>query len=328
MVRNCAMNQKGWSGFVDRKVVPPMLLVHGGAGVIRRDMDSDTERGVRAALAEALRRGYAQLAAGASALDAAAAAVVVLEDAPYFNAGHGAVFTHDGSNELDAAIMDGATLCAGAIAGVRRVRNPVLLARAVLERSPHVMLAGDGAEAFAREQGIALVDPEYFRTERRWRELQAAQRQASCNERVDHFGTVGAVALDARGRLAAATSTGGMTDKRWSRIGDAPVIGAGTYANATCAMSGTGWGEFYIRTAAAHAVCMRVSEMRQTIAAAAGAVIDGEIPALGGSGGAIVLGADGAFAMPFNTDGMFRGCIGADAQPRVAIWPDEAMQAY
>ncbi|HKT42179.1 MAG TPA: isoaspartyl peptidase/L-asparaginase [Rhodanobacteraceae bacterium] len=303
----------------------PTLLVHGGAGVIRRDMDAATERGVRAALAEALRRGHALLAAGGSALDAAAAAVVVLEDAPYFNAGHGAVFTHDGINELDAAVMDGATLRAGAIAGVRRVRNPVLLARAVKEHSPHVMLAGEGAEIFARGQGIALVDPDYFRTDRRWRELQAAQRQASRNEHVDHFGTVGAVALDAQGRLAAATSTGGMTDKRWGRIGDAPVIGAGTYANAACAMSGTGWGEFYIRTAAAHAVCMRVAAMRQTVEQAAEAVVNEEIPALGGSGGAIVLGADGTFAMPFNTDGMFRGHIGTDGEPRVAIWPHEGV---
>lgn len=218
----------------------PLLLVHGGAGVIRRDMDADTERGVRAALAEALRRGHVSLAAGGSALDAVTAAVVVLEDAPYFNAGHGAVFTHDGVNELDAAIMDGATLRAGAVAGVRHVRNPVLLARAVMEHSSHVMLAGEGAEAFAHEQGITLVNPDYFRTDRRWRELQAAQRQASRNEHVDHFGTVGAVALDAQGRLAAATSTGGMTDKRWGRIGDSPLIGAGTYVNAACAMSGTG----------------------------------------------------------------------------------------
>jgi beta-aspartyl-peptidase (threonine type) len=299
------------------------LLIHGGAGVIRRDMDAATERAVRAALAWALRCGHATLAAGGSALDAVTAAVVVLEDSPHFNAGHGAVFTHDGVNELDAAIMDGATLRAGAVAGVRHVRNPVLLARAVMEHSPHVMLAGEGAEAFARGHDIAMVDADYFRTERRWRELHEAQRQASRNQPVDHFGTVGAVALDANGRLAAATSTGGMTDKRWGRIGDSPVIGAGTYANAACAMSGTGWGEFYIRTAAAHAVCMRVAAMRQSVQDAAGAVINEEIPALGGSGGAIVLGADGTFAMPFNTDGMFRGHVGNDGEPRVAIWPDE-----
>lgn len=299
------------------------LLVHGGAGVIRHDMDADTERAVRGALANALQCGHAQLVAGRPAVDAVAAAVVVLEDAPYFNAGHGAVFTHDGGHELDAAIMDGAGLRAGAIAGVRHVRNPVLLARAVLEHSPHVMLAGEGAEAFAREQGMALVDPEYFRTEARWRQLQDALHKAGKGERVDHFGTVGAVALDTHGNLAAATSTGGMTDKRWSRIGDSPLIGAGTYANAACAMSGTGWGEFYIRTAAAHAVCMRVAAMHQPVGDAAQVVVNQEIPALGGNGGAIVLGADGAVAMPFNTDGMFRGRIGADGVPHVAIWADD-----
>lgn len=299
------------------------LLVHGGAGVIRHDMDTETGQGIRAALRDALRRGYAQLAAGGFAVDAAAVAVVALEDAPCFNAGHGAVFTHDGVNELDAAIMDGATLRAGAVAGVRHVRNPVLLARAVMEQSSHVMLAGEGAEDFARAQGIALVDPDYFRTEARWRQLQEARRKGARGQAVDHFGTVGAVALDARGHLAAATSTGGMTDKRWGRIGDSPIIGAGTYANAACAMSGTGWGEFYIRTAAAHAVCMRVASMRQSVPDAAEDVINREIPGLGGSGGAIVLGADGSFAMPFNTDGMFRGRIGVDGVPHVAIWPDE-----
>ena len=300
----------------------PRLLVHGGAGVIR-SMDAATGSAVRAALEDALRRGYAELGAGGSALDAASAAVVVLEDAPYFNAGHGAVFTEQGINELDAAVMDGASLRAGAIAGVRHVRNPVLLARAVMEHSSHVMLAGTGAEDFARTRGLALVAPEYFRTEVRWRELQQVREREADGQAVDHFGTVGAVALDSRGGLAAATSTGGMTGKRWGRIGDAPVIGAGTYANAACAMSGTGWGEFYLRTAAAHAVCMRVASMHQPVADAAEEVIHREIPELGGSGGAIVLGADGSFAMPFNTDGMFRGHVGTDGEPRVAIWPGE-----
>jgi beta-aspartyl-peptidase (threonine type) len=299
-----------------------MLLIHGGAGVIR-GMDAATGQAVRAALADALRRGHAELVRGGSACDAVAAAGVTLEDAPYFNAGHGAVFTHEGINELDAAIMDGANLRAGAVAGVRRVRNPVLLARAVMEHSTHVMLAGDGAETFASGQGIALVDPEYFRTEVRWRQLQDALRVAATGGDVDHFGTVGAVALDAQGRLAAATSTGGMTDKRWGRIGDSPLIGAGTYANAACAMSATGWGEFYIRTAAAHAVCMRVALMHQSVAEAAEEVVNREIPRLGGSGGAIVLGADGSFAMPFNTGGMYRGWIDGDGEPHVAIWPGE-----
>lgn len=300
-----------------------MLLVHGGAGVIRRNVDARVEAATRRALADALRSGLATLAAGGSAVDAVAAAVVALEDAPDFNAGKGAVFTHDGVNELDAAIMDGATLRAGAVAGVRHVRNPVLLARAVMEHSEHVMLAGEGAEAFARGQDIALVEPGYFHTETRWQQLQDALRQREHGGDVDHFGTVGAVALDVHGHLAAATSTGGMTDKRWGRIGDSPLIGAGTYANSACAMSGTGWGEYYIRTAAAHAVCMRVALMHQSVAEASDAVVNGAIADLGGSGGAIVLGADGSFALPFNTDGMYRGWIGADAEPHVAIWPGE-----
>jgi beta-aspartyl-peptidase (threonine type) len=299
-----------------------MLLVHGGAGVIR-ERDSGSGQAVRAALSEALQCGHAELLAGRSALDAVTAAVAVLEDAPHFNAGRGAVFTHEGINELDAAVMDGASLRAGAIAGVHRVRNPVLLARAVMEHSPHVMLSGDGAEAFACEQGVTLVEPDYFRTEARWQELQRVRERESRGQAADHFGTVGAVARDVRGHLAAATSTGGMTNKRWGRIGDSPLIGAGTYANTACAMSGTGWGEFYIRTAAAHAVCMRVASLRQPLVDAAEQVVNREIPELGGSGGAIVLGADGSYAMPFNTEGMYRGWIGADGGPQVAIWPGE-----
>jgi L-asparaginase / beta-aspartyl-peptidase len=312
--------------------IEPLLVIHGGAGVVRRETGSGAESDARAALAEALRRGGAALASGRSALDAVAAAVVVLEDHPQFNAGRGAVFSHDGRNQLEAAIMDGATLAAGAVAGLERVKNPVLLARAVMEHSPHVMLAGAGAEVFASEQGLVLVDPDYFRSERRWRQLQEALRQGAGAPREPgppdgHFGTVGAVALDVRGRLAAATSTGGTTNKRWNRIGDSPLIGAGTYANSQCAVSGTGHGEFYIRTAAAHAICMRVGEMRQPLARAADDVINGEIPALGGSGGAIALAADGSFAMPFNTDGMYRGWIGADGVPHVAIWKDDAPRA-
>lgn len=302
---------------------PARLLIHGGAGVIRKDMDAAGERAARSALADALRHGYGVLQARGSAVDAVAAAVVVLEDAPMFNAGKGAVFTHDGRNELDAAIMEGATQRAGAVCGVEHVRNPVLLARAVMEHSEHVMLAGAGAEAFARAQGMALVDAAYFRTERRLQELADALRQSAAGESVAHFGTVGAVARDAQGHLAAATSTGGMTAKRFGRIGDSPVIGAGTYANAVCAVSGTGWGEFYLRTAAAHSVCMRVQLLHESVAAAAAAVINGDIRRLGGNGGAIVLGSDGSMALPFNTDGMYRGWIGDDGAPHVAIWPDE-----
>ncbi|MBT2115396.1 isoaspartyl peptidase/L-asparaginase [Dyella sp. LX-66] len=307
----------------------PVLVIHGGAGVIKRDMNPAREKAVRAALAQALQNGYAQLKAGKPAMDAVTAAITALENDPNFNAGKGAVFTHDGKNELDAAVMDGFTLKAGAIAGVHRVKNPILLARAVMDKSPHVMLAGDGAEAFAKEVGIELVDPSYFRTEERWQQLQKAlkedaeHRQHEDVETAKHFGTVGAVALDTQGRLAAGTSTGGMTNKRWGRIGDSPLIGAGTYANNGCAVSGTGWGEFYIRTVAAHEICMRVTQMRVPLKRAAAEVINQEIPSMGGNGGAIALDAQGNVAMPFNTDGMFRGWIGEDGKPHVAIYGDE-----
>src|SRR6185312_13451648 len=238
--------------------VAPLLVIHGGAGVERAGMTPQIEAQARAALERALRHGHAELKAGEPALDAVTAAITVLEDDPLFNAGRGAVFTHDGRNELDASIMDGSTLAAGAVAEVHRVRNPVLLARAVMEHSPHVMMVGDGAEKFAVEQGFKLVDPAYFRTEQRWQELQKALKDNAAGEKLGaqpaalkHFGTVGAVARDSEGRLAAATSTGGMTDKRYGRVGDSPIIGAGTYANAACAVSGTGWGEYYIRVSAA-----------------------------------------------------------------------------
>ena len=317
-----------------RRGAMPSLVIHGGAGVIRKDMHPERERAIRAALREALDQGQAALRAGRPALDAVTAAIAVLEDSPHFNAGRGAVFTHDGRNELDAAIMDGATLRAGSVAGVEHVRNPILLARAVMEHSPHVMLVGAGAEAFARTQDIALVEPSWFRTEERWQQLQEMLRRDAMGEHAAadhfrHFGTVGALALDMEGRLAAGTSTGGMTGKRWGRIGDAPVIGAGTWADARCAVSGTGWGEFYLRTAAAVRIALRVELLGEPVAQAAEAVINGEIRALGGSGGAIALGADGGIAMPFNTDGMFRGWVGTDGVPNVAIWnaDEEARRA-
>ncbi|MBU6198716.1 MAG: isoaspartyl peptidase/L-asparaginase [Xanthomonadaceae bacterium] len=306
----------------------PVLVVHGGAGVIKRDMDAATQKAIRAALTTALEHGYAQLKAGKPALDAVTAAITVLEDDPNFNAGKGAVFNHDGKNELDAAIMDGATLRAGGVANVHRVKNPILLARAVMEHSPHVLMFGDGAEEFARTQGIVLVDPKYFWTQKRWQELQDALKKDAAGQHADaekegHFGTVGAVALDKAGHLAAGTSTGGMTDKRFGRVGDSPIIGAGTYANAGCAVSGTGWGEFYLRTVAAHEICMRVTEMHQPLKDAAEYVINQEIPKLGGDGGAIVLGADGEFATPFNTDGMYRGWVDKSGKIHVAIFPGE-----
>ena len=312
--------------------VPPLLVIHGGAGVERAQMTPQIEAQARAALELALRNGHARLTVGKPALDAVTAAIAVLEDDPLFNAGRGAVFTHDGSNELDASIMDGSTLAAGAVAGVHRVRNPVLLARAVMEHSPHVMMVGAGAEQFAVEQGVKLIDPTYFRTERRWQELQKALKEDTAGEKLGsrlvalkHFGTVGAVARDGAGRLAAATSTGGMTDKRYGRVGDSPIIGAGTYANVACAVSGTGWGEFYLRVSAAREICLRMTMLNESAQQAGQAVINDEIPQLGGDGGAIVLGADGSVAMPFNTEGMYRGWIGADGVPHVAIYREEPL---
>lgn len=311
----------------------PLLVIHGGAGVERKDFSAEEERAARAALTEALRRGHAELMAGKPALDAVTAAITVLEDDPSFNAGRGAVFTHDGKNELDSSLMDGATLRAGAVAGVHTIRNPILLARAVMEHSPHVMMVGEGAEMFAAEQKIPQVDPAYFRTDKRWQQLQRALREEAAGqahvdlETAKHFGTVGAVALDRDGKLAAGTSTGGMTNKRYGRVGDSPIIGAGTYADARCAVSGTGWGEYYIRLSVAHEICARMQYLGETPAQAGEDVVVKRIPELGGDGGAIVLSADGRAAMPFNTEGMYRGWIGADGVPHVAIFADEALPA-
>ncbi|MBS0194180.1 MAG: isoaspartyl peptidase/L-asparaginase [Proteobacteria bacterium] len=312
----------------------PLLMIHGGAGVEPGELSAAEEADARKALETALRAGYAKLQAGGSSVDAVSAAIVVMEDAPQFNAGRGAVFTHDGRNELDTSIMDGASGKAGAAAGLHRVKNPILLARAIMEHSRHVMMIGDGAEIFAREQGVQLVDPSYFRTEKRWQQLQKAlqeeaRAQASNTPLVlpgrAYFGTVGALALDAQGHLAAGTSTGGMTNKRYGRVGDSPIIGAGTWADPRCAFSGTGWGEFYIRAAAAHEVCARVRLAGEPLARAAEDVIDHDIPKAGGDGGAIALGADGNVAFPFNTGGMYRGWIGTDGVPHVAIYKTDAL---
>ena len=305
-----------------------VLVIHGGAGVERKGLTGADEAGMRAALELALRKGHEQLAAGKPALDAVTAAITVLEDNPLFNAGKGAVFTHDGKNELDASLMDGATRMAGAVAGVHHVKNPILLAREVMQHSPHVMMAGDGAEIFAKERGIELVDPAYFRTDRRWQELQRALKEDAAGQAhadlatAKHFGTVGALAMDSHGHLAAGTSTGGMTDKRYGRIGDSPIIGAGTYANGQCAVSGTGWGEFYIRNAVAHDICARVAYRGDSLADAAEEVVNRIVPAAGGDGGAIALDADGNIAMPFNTSGMYRGWIRPDGSRGVAIFRD------
>lgn len=302
------------------------IAIHGGAGVINRaSMTPDAEHAYRADLERALDAGYAVLDRGGTSLDAVVAAVKILEDSPLFNAGKGAVFNHEGINELDASIMDGASAKAGAVAGVRHVRNPIELARLVMERSSHVMLAGEGAEEFALEQGMPLVPGSYFFTERRWQQLEEAQkaeRTASLpKEDIGFFSTVGAVARDREGNLAAATSTGGMTNKRWGRVGDSPIIGAGTYAdNATCAVSATGSGEYFIRAVVAHEICARVRLAGVSAAKAAHDVVHDTLKRIGGDGGVIVVDSKGAVAMEFNTEGMFRGARDSGGRREVAIY--------
>ncbi len=311
------------------------LVIHGGAGVITRDKLSEKdEQALRKDLDRALDAGNAILKRGGSALDAIQAAIVILEDSPWFNAGKGAVFNAQGKHELDAAIMDGSTLAAGSVAGVTTIRHPILLARAVMEQSPHVMLAGAGAEAFAdTRKDIERVTNDWFDTPLRRKQLEEAKAKEIVQEKTaaqgrsimaasDYFGTVGAVALDQQGRIAAGTSTGGMTNKRWSRIGDSPLIGAGTYASSHCGVSGTGWGEFYIRTVAAHAICARVELRGDPLALAAEDVINKQIPALGGDGGAIALDSYGNIAMLFNTPGMYRGWIKPDGSRGTAVFSD------
>ncbi len=302
----------------------PVLVIHGGAGVERKDLTAQTEQVMRADLERALRAGYAVLKNGGDSLDAVSTAIVIMEDAPEFNAGKGAVFNHDGRNELDAAIMDGATLRAGSVANVHKVKNPILLARAVMDKSPHVMMVSDGAEAFAQSIGMTLVDPKYFYTEHRWQQLQEALKDdaAKAKPSVSQHGTVGAVALDSAGHLAAGTSTGGLTNKRFGRVGDSPIIGAGTYANAKCAVSATGAGEFYIRSVAAHDICARVEYGNKPLAQAANEVVMGTVPKLGGDGGVIALDADGNVATPFNTEGMARGWVDKDGKIHIEIFKD------
>jgi beta-aspartyl-peptidase (threonine type) len=305
-----------------------VLAVHGGAGVIERSqMTPALEADYRAGVAAALERGHRVLAQGGSSLDAVIAAVSTFEDDPLFNAGRGAAFTADGRNELDAAVMDGATLKAGAVTLVTTVKNPVQLARLVMEKTRHVMLAGAGAEALAREHGLAIVAPEYFQTERRRQALErnrnaAASATAALSE-ADKHGTVGAVALDARGNLAAATSTGGRTNKLGGRVGDSPIVGAGTYAsNATAAVSCTGEGEYFMRICAAHTLGALMELKGSGLEEAANAVIHERLLAIGGRGGLIALDAGGRVAMPFSTPGMYRGVIRAEGVPAVSIFRD------
>jgi beta-aspartyl-peptidase (threonine type) len=310
-----------------------MLVIHGGAGTITRaSMTGDAEKQYREALEQSLRLGQAVLVKGGSSLDAVEASIRFLEDNPLFNAGKGAVFTHDGRNELDAAIMDGKTKKAGSVAGVTIIRNPITAARAVMEKSEHVMMVGRGAELFATKMGLDIVDPSYFWTERRWKALQnellkeEGQKPKAelgvANEK--KFGTVGAVALDKAGNLAAGTSTGGMTNKKFGRVGDAPIIGAGTFAeNESCAVSATGHGEFFIRWTVAYDIAALMKYRGLTVKQAGDEVIHKKLSAPdNGEGGVIILDAKGNFAMPFNSEGMYRGWIGADGVPHVEIYKD------
>lgn len=298
------------------------LAIHGGAGTLpRADMTPDRETRYRAGLAEALEGGFAVLKGGGTSLDAVTRAVMLLEDNPLFNAGHGAVFTFDGRNELDASIMDGNTRMAGAVCGVTHVKNPIELARAVMEHSEYVFLSGSGAEEFALTRGFELVPRSYFHTAERWRQLERIRDGAGSALTISHLGTVGAVALDDRGRLAAATSTGGMTGKRYRRIGDSPVIGAGTYADdRACAVSATGHGEVFIRAAVAHEICARMRFARESLAQAVTAVVLQELPALGGEGGVIAIDPQGNIAMEFNSEGMFRASRICGDEPQIGIY--------
>lgn len=317
------------------------LVIHGGAGtILKKNMTPEREKAYQAALEQALQAGYTILNSGGTALDAVEAAVKIMEDSPLFNAGKGAVFTNEGRNELDAAIMNGKTLEAGAIASVTTIKNPIMAARAVMEKSEHVMMIGPGAEKFAQQQGLQIVDPSYFHTDDRWQGLQRARQQDSAKTELDHgskktsrvaqpgnrddkYGTVGAVALDKQGNLAAATSTGGMTNKKFGRVGDVPIIGAGTYANnATCAISCTGWGEFFIRLVVAKTASDLMEYKGWNLKQATDEMIMKKVPQLGGDGGLIAVDKDGNVAMPFNTAGMYRGYIKSDGKAVVKIYED------
>jgi L-asparaginase / beta-aspartyl-peptidase len=301
--------RKALLGHTPKAMARPVIAIHGGAGVLRADRPGARHRAV---LREALEAGYELLRRNASSLAAVAAAVVVLEDSPLFNAGRGSSFNSDGEIEMDASIMEGAMLRAGAVAAVRRIRNPILAARAVMEKTRHVLLAGSGAERFARMQGLQLEQPEYFHTAKRLKALR--------KKRKNYHGTVGAVALDTDGNLAAATSTGGYTGKMPGRVGDSPLIGAGNYAdNRACAVSGTGLGEAFIRAAVGHDVCARMVYMNVSLLTAARAALS-NVADLGGDGGLIAVDRRGNVAMPFNSEGMFRACIDRGGRRSVAVF--------
>lgn len=308
------------------------IIIHGGAGSIRRDnMSEEKEAKYRQKLEEAIRVGYDILKNGGTSIDAVQNTINILEDSPLFNAGKGAVFTHEGTNEHDASIMDGKTLNAGASAGTKTVKNPINLARSVMDNSPHVMLSREGAETFAEEQNLEIVNPDYFSTDEKLKSLEHVK--ASEKNKVasfydtdlqdSKFGTVGCAALDKHGNLAAGTSTGGMTNKRWGRIGDSPIIGAGTYANNyTCAVSSTGWGEFFIRGMVAHDISALMEYKGLTLKEAAHLVIQKKLPELGGDGGIVAIDKNGNMVMEFNTQGMFRATMNDKGKLYIGMFKD------
>lgn len=325
MIIGCSQEQRQDTGSENTQPPEWAIVVHGGAGFMRTEsFTPEKEKAYKDKLSEALQEGGEILENGGAAVEAVEAAIKILEDCPLFNAGKGAVFNADGMNELDASIMDGNTLNAGAVANVKRIKNPISAARKVMEESPHVMLISDGAEKFAGMQGIEMVEPEYFFTEDRWNSLQRAKQreQEQLEDKTQKSGTVGCVALDKNGNIAAGTSTGGMTNKRYGRVGDSPVIGAGTYAdNTCCGVSATGHGEFFIRNVVAYDIVARVKYNGETIEEAASDIINNKLKNLKANGGVIVLDRNGNIAMPFNTSGMFRGYLYPGKSPQTAIFP-------
>lgn len=308
------------------------IVIHGGAGTILKENMSDSlEQAYKTKLEEAIRTGHEILANGGTAIEAVQRTINVMEDSPLFNSAKGAVFTNEGKNELDASIMDGKTLNAGAVAGVTNVKNPINLAYEVMVNSEHVLLSGKGAEQFAKEQGLEIVDPEYFYTEKRFKAMERArERSKEKNNKTafydpfikdEKFGTVGCAALDKQGNLAAGTSTGGMSNKKYNRIGDSPIIGAGTYANnKTCAVSSTGWGEYFIRGVVAHDISALMEYKGLSLQEAASEVIQKKLPELGGDGGIVAIDNKGNVSMEFNTSGMYRATMNAQGELEIGIY--------
>ena len=337
MLTGCETASKREGSAKSSEPGPITLVIHGGAGTIKREnMTPEREKAYREGLNQALEAGYEVLESGGGSLDAVIAAIKVMEDNPLFNAGKGAVFTNEGKNELDASIMDGSNLMAGAVAGVTTIKNPITAAYAVMTKSEHVMMAGKGAEKFAQDQGLEIVDPSYFFDSVRWEQLQRIKGKELGKEAnnidpyVDpyikdrKFGTVGAVALDKNGNIAAGTSTGGMTNKKYGRVGDAPIIGAGTYANnATCGVSATGHGEYFIRLGVARDIASLMEYKGMSLEEAANEVINTKLEKLGGDGGIVALDRQGNISMTFNSEGMYRGFITKKGEGKTFIYKDE-----